>query len=280
MRINLKFIFILVLTFIAAIAGCNGAKRKISPKKYTATELINLLNANSAKINKIRCKGGSISIKLPPEERNRRIDMGGLVLLFQRQRDFYMSANILGQPKLYIGSNDEKYWIGVLENRSTLRWGYWKNADRKCNSARTGPQKLLEAFGIVNFKDVKYLGPFLQIRDNANVLMYGQLSANRGEWYFAKEIHISRYEPIVITKIVYFTESNETELVIDLSDYRKLASGGYFPGRISLYWPSHDSFMKIRLGKITMPESLPLSAFEFPDIEGYDIIEQIDKDCK
>ncbi len=273
--------FAVVAAILFSVWGCNVPNRnRVSVKRYTVSGLINIIESNISKIKKIRCKGGSITIKLPPEEKSRRFDLSGLVLLYQQPRDFYMSANILGQPKLYVGSNEQRYWIGVIENKSTLRWGYWKNADRECNRARTGPEKLLEAFGVVNLKDTNYIGPFLQVRNHTNVLLYGKLSVNSGEWYFAKEIHITETEPIVIKKIVYFTERNEKELIIDLSGYRKLSSGGYIPSRIELYWPKHESFMKIRLGKITIPNSLPPSAFEFPNLDSYDVIEQLDKDCK
>ncbi len=274
-----RIVTLFVIASTLAAGGCNSVRHNKPAKKYSITELINIVNDNISKIHRIRCKGGSISIKLPPDQQHRRVDLSGVVMLFEPTRKFYLSANLLGQPKLYIGSNNEKYWIGILEGKSRLNWGYWKNADRKCNPARTGPQKLLEALGLVKLRDMKYLGPFLQVRENANVLMYGQV-ADSGEWYFAKEVYITRYEPIVVTKIVYLTASGERELIIDLSDYYKLPSGGYIPRRIGLYWPMRDSFMKIKFDKITSPGYLPESAFGFPDTEGYEIVEQIDKDCK
>ena len=262
-------IIVIVILFISFF-GCARTRTRIPPKRYSASELIKIIEQNTAKIPSIRCKGGNLTIKLPKDEGGEKIDFDGLVVLYKPAKKFYLSGTILGKVLLIIGSNEKRFWIEILKEPTRLYWGKWKDIEIKTNLAGA----LIEAMGYIKPISANYIGPFLQIRKTCNALMYGKLN-DKGEWYFAKEIQLSRYEPVVIKKIIYFDTDNTPLLIINLSNHVKLNSGAYIAGNIEVIFPEKQSYVKANLGHIEEQDTLPASAFIFPDTEFFDKVYKI-----
>ncbi len=263
-----KLYITLIVTFI--FTGCSQIKPKEPPRKYSVNELIKIIQKNTSKFRPIRCKGGTLTIKLPKDKGGDKIDFDGLVVLYQPERRFYLSGTILGKPLLIMGSNDERLWIEILKEPTKLYWGKWKEIDPRKNLTNA----FIEAIGYVKPISTDYIGPFLQIRKDCNALMYGKLN-EKGEWFFAKEIHLTRYEPILIKRIVYFNPDNTPTLIINLSNHIQISSGAYVPRRIEIIFPEEASYAKVNLGKIEVKDQLPTPAFQFPDTEFFEKVHQI-----
>ncbi len=268
---------ILLLLVPCLVGGCGNMKPKTRiAKRYRVGGLINAVAKNiSRKGSKIRCKGGNIVVKLPKEEGGRKIDLDGVVILYEYPKHLYFSGSLLGKPRLIIGSNYINYWIEILHDPSELRWGSWSETDKRRGDIQFDPQCFLEALGDVNLRNPRYTGPFLDRRESENVLMYGQVDDD-GEWYFAKKVHISKYEPVVIREIDYLDMRGTKTMVIKLSGHTWIKGVGYIARHVELYWPAQNSFMKVDLGDIHSVESLPKEAFEFPEKDSFDRVYSLD----
>ena len=253
------------------------------PLNYALPELISRIEQNTNNLQRFRSKGGRLMSKIPTDKGIKRFDLDGVVILFEKPKRLYLSGSYLGSPALQIGSNDQTYWLGVLKDPQQLHWGYWKNADLECNTWRMGiPLKLMEALGQIDIRDVqkKFSGPVvMQRRENANVLMYNSVDS-AGSGYIAKEIYITQYEPILITKIIYYKPDGSHEMTIDYSNYKPVINGCMMATKVILNCPSEECIMSITLGKITPVDTLPEGAFATPNTSDFETVEQVDIDCK
>lgn len=265
-------LFLILFLIIFSFSGCATGRKTKEYKRYRVSELVEAIKQNTEKLVSIRCKGGSLAVRLPEEEGAKRIDFDGLVVLYQPPYNFYLSANAFGEPRLIIGSNKNFFWIEVLTDPSRLYWGSWRES---ASSADNLAAAFLESLGYIQPVSPYYIGPFLQIREDCNVLMYGKLS-DRGEWYFAKELQLTRSEPILVNKIIYFEPDGMPSVIIRLRDHLRLESGAYIAKRVEIDFPQKKSFAYATLGRIEeVKDGLPAAAFEFPDIEYFDQVKQL-----
>jgi hypothetical protein len=149
-----------------------------------------------------------------------------------------------------------------------------------------GPIRLMEALGRIKFRNEgadgegkPLAGPALHREGEANTLLY--FSPDEiGNWYIAKEIYLSQYDPIVVNKIIYYKPDGSPELLINFSDHKQVSGGGIMAHRIEMIWPGEKSSMKLSLGKVTLGEKAPDGAFNMPEISSFREVEQVDANCK
>jgi hypothetical protein len=286
---NAKF---LGLVTLVAMMGCVAQVKPTipagPPPSYSLTEIISKAKDNTANLDRFRAKGGRLSGEFPTDKgKTRHYDLDGVAIRYEGPRNLYLSGNMLGSPALLIGSNKEKYWLGVMNDPSRLNWGYWKFADHEANPWRMGgPVKLMEALGQIKFRNEggegegkALAGPALHRQDDANVLLY--FSPDEiGNWYIAKEIYLSRHDPILVNKIIYYKPDGNQELVVVFSDHAQVPGGGTMAYTVEMTWPAEKGSMKLSLGKVTLGETHPEGAFSMPDVSTFHDVEQVDANCK
>jgi len=269
-----------VMALVVISVGC-------APKSFQRRSLVDLMKDSRddlAPVKLFRAKDGRMTAQFPDEnDKLQRLNLEGMNLVFAAPRGLYISASYVNRPALRIGSNDKRYWLAILlPDARQLQWGLWKYADQQCNSFRMGANRLIEALGQVNLRELagKFLGPVLQTRPPYHVLMYMAVD-EPGNWYYAKEIFL-RYEKdrLSVSRIVYYDPEEQPEMEIVLGDYRKITAGGqigYVPGTIELKMERHRSYMKLTLGRIDVPDDVP--AFNFPSLDAYDTVKRVDEQC-
>ncbi len=271
----------LVLT---SMIGCVAPQKEPTtpPPAYTLTELISKVDQSTENLQRFRSKGGRMTSKILTDKGLKQYDLDGVVILYESPRNMYLSGGFLGHPALQIGSNRERYWLGVMHDPSRFYWGWWKFADSECNEWKMGgPMKLMEAIGRVNLRNLegKLLGPVLRRNKEANVLMYMAVD-QAGNWYIAKEALLSLHEPIVVNKIIYYNEDGSEYLVISFSDYKQSEPGTLMARRIELNWPADQGYIKLTMGKPRIEKSFPEAAFVMPDPDTFNEVIQVDSKCK
>lgn len=274
-----------LLAAVVLVAGCAP-----KPKPFVRRpmgELMALAERDLAPIDVFRAKHGTMTVTFPDEKgKVHRFNLDGMHIVFNAPRGLYLSASYVVQPAaLKIGSNDTRYWLAVKPEVNQLWWGRWEHADKPCNTWRMGaPNRLIEALGQVRLRGLagKYLGPILQRRPPHHVLMYmapGELPLD--DWYIAKEIFLDVDEGrLSVPRIVYYDFDGNIELEIRLGDYRQVVHAGqthYVPGTIELKMERHGSTMKLKLGKIDVPDKT--RPVRFPPPDAYDVVERVDDDC-
>jgi hypothetical protein len=270
---------------LSSLAGCLQPVQKVPttpPPTFTLTELISKVDSNTENLKRFRSKGGRMTTKILTDKGLKQYDLDGVVILYENPRNMYLSGGFLGHPALQIGSNQEKYWLGVMHDPSRLYWGYWKFADAECNEWKMGgPMKLMEAIGQVNLRNLegKLLGPVLRRNKDANVLMYMAVD-DAGNWYIAKEILLSQYEPIVVNKITYYNADSSEYLIISFFDYKQSGPGTLMARRVELNWPADQGYMKLTMGRPRQEKSFPEAAFVMPDPATFNDVTQVDSKCK
>lgn len=281
-------IWISMVAVVIGLGGCVQQQKKIqkemesSPPNYSMQELIAKMDQNTKNLSRFRSKGGRLSCKIKTDKGLKHYDLDGVVVLYDDPKNLFLSGGFLGQPAMQLGSNQDCYWLAVMHDPSKMFWGYWKYAESEKNKWQTGgPMKLLEAIGQINLRNLegKLLGPVLRREPEANVFMYMAVDTN-GDWYIAKEIFLSRREPIQANKIIYYNADGSEYLVITFAKYEEVATGARMARNVEMYWPADESFMKLHFGRTTLQESLPRAAFTMPDPNTFSEVEQVDRDCK
>jgi len=275
-----------VVLWVLICPGCNS-HRPPAFQPHLKSEILERASRDLKHPGAIRCKGGHLTAQLTDEKGSHRYDLD-MTLLYQAPRRLYVSGKVIIEPQIYIRSNNERYWLELTGKHDKLYWGYWKNADRECNTWRiAGPNRLVEALGQIDLSNLagKYIGPFMQRRPPYHVFIYGAVD-DKNDWYFAKEICLTVADRVEVSKIVYRDANGDIELEINFDDYRNVGSGDgeswYLAHKIELNWPGRNSYLKLNLGRITIPANIREQAFEFPDIKRYkeEDVEQVDRDCK
>ncbi len=281
-----------VVSILLVLCGCAAQglrQRPARPRQdYARNQLISLVSKNMEGLDRFRTKGGRLSGKMPTDKgKTQSYNLDGVVILYDSPRNFYLSGSYVGRQGLVVGSNKQNYWLGVMTDPSRFYWGYWKNANRECNTWRTGgPMVLLEAVGQVRLRpqpiddeDSILVGPALDKREYGNVLVY-MAADEAGGWYIAKEVYVSPQEPLVIEKIVYRDPSGSPEAIITYSDHRPMPNGGFLAYQVHISWPAEQSEMRLSLGKVTLVNELPATAFQMPEAGTFGQVEQVDAKCK
>lgn len=279
--------FIVCLTATLAIclvlAGC-GPNHRQPLRQLTLAEAVGHVNANNLQINQFRSKHVNLIIKFKDQDgHNHRYDLSGASLIYQRPMDLYLSANHLGGRAMLIGSNQNRYWLGIVPQENTLWWGLWANSGRECSGRLyIELDKLLEALGVglLAVPDDNFFGPMLQVRKDANVLVYGAWDRDLQQHYIAREIHLQRRKPFLIKQIVYYNRQGHKTLTMTLGRYRHLgADGPQLAHHLEMIWPDQEGKFTADLSWVKMDTALSPRTFDFPDITAYDNVHQIDADC-
>jgi hypothetical protein len=123
----------------------------------TLEDVIRVVNANSARIERLQSNGATLTVEgLPRLEAN---------YAFERPQRFRLRAHtVLTGPELDLGSNDESYWIWVKQSDAPgVYWGrheeFYQSAGREI--LPVPPSWLIEALGVVELDPTgQHEGPF------------------------------------------------------------------------------------------------------------------------
>ncbi len=126
------------------------------PGEATLTQVVDVVNNNSAQIQSLYTNHGSISVPGMPSLR--------ALVAYQRQRNFRLRADTaFTGPEVDVGSNDPLFWFWIKRNQPPAL--YWCQHDQFAGSSARAmvpiePDWLIRALGVVSFESgVVHQGP-------------------------------------------------------------------------------------------------------------------------
>src|SRR5262249_10156370 len=102
---------------LVLLAGCNASKWNLvrgredsrpTTEVPTAAQLVYYINDNADRVKSLRCN----DVGLQCSQGLRTVGLTGRMVC-QKPRNFRMSAKLMGQDELDLGSNDQEFWFWV-----------------------------------------------------------------------------------------------------------------------------------------------------------------------
>ncbi len=258
------------LLFAASGASCPNLLQQYTqqipralPGDATLTQVVDVVNNNSALVHDLYTNHGSISVPGMPSLR--------ALIAFQRQKNFRLRADTaFTGPEVDVGSNDQLFWFWVKRNQPPAFY-YCGHDQFASSSARAmvpvEPEWLIRALGVVTFEPgVVHQGPIplsagrLEVRTppllpggNTRVTV---IDASRG---------------VVLEEHVYNAQGTRLASALLSRHRRDAASGVTLPRHVDLNLPAARLKIGIDLSNLQINSLNPTQAdlFVKPVYPGY-----------
>jgi hypothetical protein len=226
----------------------------------------------------------SVTASLRDMDGSRRdFDLRG-ILVAQAPRSMYLKLDHPLEPgQLLLGSNDDEYWLAIRRGHETMWWGRYRNLGRpEVEPLLVEPPRVADALGVRSIRQDGLLGPIRLCEERFDRLIYqrkgpdGRLSADR-------EYLVDRYSPFRVRRINYFDALGRVEMFTLLDQYRPVEGAGtVLARRIEIRWPARESWMRLELEGVKIPERVHPRAFVRPEQppEGIRQVIQVDRACE
>jgi hypothetical protein len=220
-----------------------------SDKLPDAASLVNYLNLNAQRVQSVRakvdmdCKAGGQSFAL------------GGQMACQKPLDFRLKGNVLGQPAVDIGSNNNEfwYWISKAEPPHVYHCSY---RDLKTGKVRVPfpfqPDMVVTALGIADYDP---RGTY-QVRASAKTVELIQDSISPTGEQVKKIVVFDRMKVVTPGKpqvLAYQLRDMKGNMICQahvLSVQADRATGAIVPTKVMIEWPSQKLTMKMDLSDV------------------------------
>jgi hypothetical protein len=261
------------------VTGCNhtpiiGNRADPAPPAPAATpdsaSLVNYLNQNAQRVQTIRAK-----IDMDCKADRQSIALGGQMAC-QKPRDFRLKANVLGQPAVDIGSNNQEfwYWISKAEPPYVYKCSYAEMAKGKVRMPFPfQPDMVLTALGVAEYDprgnyQIKAAPRTLELIQDAvgpmgqpvkKVTVFNRVVAQPGQpQVLAHALRDS--------KGVLICQAHVHKVQVDR------VSGAVVPTRVTIEWPAQKISMKMDLSDVqvnVIDRALAGRLFQRSDLSGH-----------
>ena len=262
-------------------AGC-GPKVVVIPTALSRGQLIEKYNRNVAAVPSFKANVGQWKVMFPKEDGKifRHGDIGGKMYYYPGQGDerawVYLqgSASVFQPEAFVVASNDIEYWA-YTKVEKTGRWGKYAHLGKPCSQEMLiNPQRLLKFIGLQPLPD-DIPQPAYKILPDSYIIYYLGLSDDG--YFIEREIIIDRVTNLARQIKAYDTQG---QLMVcgSLSKYKPLGEA-MLPGDITLEFPAHESYLKLKLDNFKVSDKKKDVLFIRSD-KGIDDYQQIDKECE
>jgi hypothetical protein len=263
---------------IPLVAGCrllpnNGPGNPAIPPDRTpdVPALVNYLNQNAARVQTVRAK-----VDIDAKQGRQAIGLGGMMAC-QKPRDFRLRANVLAQPAVDLGSNDQRfwYWISKASPPNVYFCSYKDLARGNVNVPFPfQPDMVMAALNMAEYDpkakyDLKVQAKTLELTQDAigpngqpvkRTTVFARLLARPGE-------------PQVLSHIL---KDSKGKLICQANIERVTTdrnTGALIPTRVTIEWPAQSVSMKLMLRDVevnTLDKKTASRLFQPTGLEGYD----------
>jgi hypothetical protein len=242
--------------------------RCVLPPDATATEVVDYLNANTARIPSWR--SDSVTIR-GTGAADTGMDIGAQ-LAIEAPRNFRLKANSpLGVEEVDLGSNSEQYWYWM--RRSEAKHVFVAYHEEESVEAQRipipfDPDWIMEAFGVLPIDASQATvepGP-----PNSQKLRLITYRMSPGGEQVRKETIVDTCRGIV-TEHALFDLSGRLIARATLTGHVKdRNTQAVFPTRVELVWPNANVGLTMKLGQLEVcPKNMPASLWKVPEKKGY-----------
>lgn len=257
---------------LALLTGCPPDDRgpRLAPPR-DAREALQRVNDNLGRIrDALVYKRCTVSFRFRDAEgRGHAFIAQPASMIYRAPRLLRFAVSGLTGNVAMVGSNDERYWVWIEPEVSTMWWGTWRGDEgRGARHASAGlplpPSELLSALAL-QVVPAKPAGGFPPLLDRAGPrprLVYVRL-AEDGWPYVAREIALDNDPPHQPVEIVHRDATGRTVMRASLGGYARVGREGPFtPRRYVIEWPLDGAELRLDVGSAALrADQPPFAAF-------------------
>lgn len=288
-KANYRALFRLCLCALICvwIGGC-GATGRVPAKGYFGPtdpidKVLNDINENARRIPTLRGTG-SFQATIVEQGKSHFIN-GQVTLLFSRPD----SLRLIGKKDIAggvfdLGCNDERYWLIVRGQQSTMWTGQRKNLDRLSpEKIPVRPDLVMEVLGIqtISMDLLQPPVPVMRFNNDADAYMLVWNQKLQDRWVAQKEIWYDRASKLP-RLVILFDQTGRVVLRAYLSNHKQpdQASAAMVATTYRLFFPDSGSKISIDLDDIALKRNNAPNqrSFVFPgENAGVDRVIQLDE---
>jgi len=273
---------IIAVLMLASLSGCVWMRNHFGPRDpfvakapcalppdATATEVVDYLNANTAKIPAWRADNVQIRGR-------RKADTGMAVdalLAIEAPRNFRLVARSPILEEVDLGSNSEQYWYWIrrAEPKNVfVAYHDEESVERRSIPIPFDPDWIMEAFGVMPIDASQATvepGP-----PNSQTLRLISYRMSPSGEQVRKETIISACHGIVREHVLYDSQGQLIATAKLNGHVRDRNTQAVIPTRVDLDWPRAELGLTMELGTIEIkPQHMPPSLWQVPAKKGYPV---------
>jgi hypothetical protein len=279
-----------LLTMVALGLGCNSVPffrpsqqapgLHVASATPSAAELVSSLNDNARRVQILECRDVDLDCTKGWESVGLRA-----VMICQKPKNFRMSAKVMGNTAVDMGSNNHEfwYWISKAEPPYLFHCSY---DDFARGQARMPfpfqPEWIMEALGIADYDPSKAY----EVAANGNSIDLIEKTLSPQGQPVRKITRLSRsanHQIQVTGHILQDSTGRELCSAIVAESQKDAGTGAILPRQVQLVWPAEQIRMKMRFDRVAI--NSPLSSerttvlFTRPtlrDVPSYDLARGLD----
>lgn len=258
----------LPVIFVVGCARCPSAKIEPVPPR-DARQALQRVRDNLEVLNRIPLRTDALVTFNFRDADGRRhtYPLQDATLIFQapRRLRFTIKHSLAGSVAR-VGSNDEKYWLWIEPEISTMWVGEWRYVGRGGRSSLPlPPNQVLDALMLRPLPEslAGGLPPLLHKNGDDHRLLYLRLDAD-GWPYVAQEVVLDCCPPYQPIELIVRRADGQVAMRSQLRNYRRLGDDGpYVAHRYVIDWPLDGAELRIDFhGPRLNPDQLPFYHFE------------------
>ena len=213
---------------------------RVLPPTPTLTDVINVVNNNSARVQSLATEDASISVPFMPSLRAK--------LYLERPRRFRLLGDTaFTSSEVDLGSNDELFWFWAKRNPQPAIF-YCRHDQFEQSLARNllpvEPQWLIEALGVVTLDPAaSYEGPTLVGPQRLRIATWLQTGQGR----MLKVTEVDESQGWVVAQYLYNERRQPVASAVASNHGRDPVTGVVLPARIQIETPATDASPQISL---------------------------------
>lgn len=234
-----------LLVLLAGCIPCAG----VAPRDVR--EALKRVNDNLSRIDEtLLCRPATVSFRFRDVDgRTHRFIGQPAALLFRRPHCLYFDIRqALAGTVAHVGANDQKYWLWVEADVSTIWWGSWANIGTANTSGLPlKPDQLLDALMLrpLPERTANGLPPLLRMDGDDHRLLYVALDDE--SWpYVELEVVLDPCPPYMPLELLKRGVDGTPVMHARYGKYRRVgADGPYTPRRYVIDWEPDDVQLRL-----------------------------------
>jgi hypothetical protein len=294
--------FILSVLLAGSVAA--GCRRTPPPppepvfRTETFERVVAGINANNAKIPTLWARH-AFEATIVDKQRNKKSEVvGDGALLYKRPRGFLLKGVRPGMTLFEMGSTEDRYWLTLEPDVSTLWWGKYEHLNKPCAQEALAelmpirPDLVLEVLG-VGMIDANFNAPpvpTMRYNPDRDAYMFVWNAALPTRWWAQREVWYDR-RTLLPTLVILFDIDGRVVVRAVLERHRPVrladvpeAEWPRVATSYRLYFPETRTKMTIALSDLTLDKGgIPSKrGLRFPDLQkpGVANVVQIDQGCE
>lgn len=249
------------MALLGVLCGCNGAAVEAIPPRDVG-EALRRVNENFARLEQpLLCRSALVSFSYrDPSGQVRRYIAQPAALIYRAPRCLYFDIKSIGGSVARVGSNDERYWLWVEPEVSTMWWGTWADAGgAPPPELPLPPDQLFDALMLrpLTAELPDSLAALLRLRGDDHRLIYVRV-ADDGRTSVAREIVLSPKFPYLPTQIADWDADGQPTMRAELGDYKRVGPEGPYTARhFVIRWPANAAELRLDLPSAVLRPDQP-----------------------